>query len=193
MRTCQIEGCNGKHYGKGYCRDHWRHFVCGVSVRKFIDPKKCRVTNCSQPFYANNMCQKHYYREKTNGSAEFENLKNVKGIERYTENGTWCSRCRLFVDDSHTSSWCWECKKLSRYKLTKESYQTILESQEFLCPICSQPGPDHIDHDHSCCADSRQTCGQCVRGIVHKQCNAILGHVEPNLERIISYLEAGKK
>ena len=26
MRTCSIEGCENKHYGKGYCRKHYKQF-----------------------------------------------------------------------------------------------------------------------------------------------------------------------
>ena len=26
MRTCSVEGCNGKHVGKGYCMKHYKQF-----------------------------------------------------------------------------------------------------------------------------------------------------------------------
>lgn len=26
MRSCTVEGCNNKHYGKGYCKKHWQQW-----------------------------------------------------------------------------------------------------------------------------------------------------------------------
>lgn len=49
-----------------------------------------------------------------------------------------------------------------------------------------------VDHDHSCCETS--SCGRCVRGFVHPQCNMTIGFLETversevGLERAMEYL-----
>ena len=39
-----------------------------------------------------------------------------------------------------------------------------------------------IDHDHSCCPESR-SCGQCIRGVICSGCNTMLGCIETLLQR----------
>jgi hypothetical protein len=47
-----------------------------------------------------------------------------------------------------------------------------------------------VDHDHGCCPGQR-SCGKCVRGLVCRDCNAMLGLARDNadsLRRAASYL-----
>lgn len=61
------------------------------------------------------------------------------------------------------------------------------------CWICSQAIDLHlnlrteargqtwvVDHDHTCC-DGGYSCGQCIRGLAHHNCNILLGYLEPFL------------
>jgi hypothetical protein len=74
------------------------------------------------------------------------------------------------------------------YGITFEEYNTILEGQGGICPICGiRPGEIKkafaVDHDHET--------GK-VRGILCDRCNLILGYSKDNiliLERAINYLE----
>lgn len=53
----------------------------------------------------------------------------------------------------------------------------LLEEQGGLCAICLEPikaGEEVLDHDHKT--------GQ-VRGVLHRGCNAMLGHIENNRAR----------
>lgn len=58
-----------------------------------------------------------------------------------------------------------------------EYRRTALESQEGHCMLCSErimPGEDVLDHCHKT--------GH-VRGVLHRGCNAMLGHIENNRAR----------
>ena len=92
---------------------------------------------------------------------------------------------------------------LIAYNITREQVYKQLEEQNWICPVCKKPltveaeGGDSIavDHDHSCC-NERKTCGICIRGILHRECNAGIGKLRDNpdiLRNAIEYLEKWKK
>lgn len=95
---------------------------------------------------------------------------------------------------------CVECVKYDhvyrKYGLTREAYDAILDEQGGVCAICLEPGDTwHVDHDHSCCP-GQKSCGNCVRGLLHLQCNTALGLLKDDPERLrraASYLEATGK
>lgn len=62
----------------------------------------------------------------------------------------------------------------SRYNLTMERYNAMVEGQQGLCLICNKSSELHIDHDHSCCSGIT-SCGVCVRGLLCAKCNKGLG------------------
>ncbi|MHB9759953.1 endonuclease domain-containing protein [Streptomyces sp. BYX5S] len=70
-------------------------------------------------------------------------------------------------------------RQARRHKLTVERVNAILRAQDDTCPLCLRLGGDpsmegpswwHIDHDHNCCP-SQSSCGQCVRGLLCRNCN----------------------
>lgn len=77
---------------------------------------------------------------------------------------------------------------LKRYGLSYQDYISILEAQNYLCPICGKELTfsgkyPAIDHDHKTNE---------VRGILHNKCNLLLGLAEDNKDILIGaivYLE----
>jgi hypothetical protein len=68
------------------------------------------------------------------------------------------------------------------YKLTPERYAEILELQKGNCAFCGLPFNDEtpvVDHDHACCPGEK-SCGHCVRGLLHSNCNTIAGFIDDN-------------
>lgn len=70
-------------------------------------------------------------------------------------------------------------------------------AQNGICAMCHIPLPlDQacLDHDHSCCdTKAKNACGDCDRGVVHNNCNAILGFAHDDtklLRQAIDYLES---
>ena len=81
-----------------------------------------------------------------------------------------------------------------RYNMEEGEYNLLLSSQDFKCPLCTDPlipsNRPHVDHDHSCCSGTK-SCGKCVRGILCQRCNVALGLLRENVDtisRIENYL-----
>ena len=79
------------------------------------------------------------------------------------------------------------------YKITPEQVEEKRELQNNSCAICKAvfTGTPYIDHDHSCCPQSKKTCGKCVRGLLCRECNLGLGNFQDNpqaLQNAILYL-----
>jgi len=99
------------------------------------------------------------------------------------------------------------------YKKSPEWYAATLVEQGGHCALCpatkgSSDGHTHlwVDHSHKCCNKSR-TCGKCVRGLLCRRCNYLIGQLEtlmqiglvPNAtpgtwaERALAYLKSYEK
>lgn len=81
----------------------------------------------------------------------------------------------------------------------KVDFGALWEKQQGMCACCGLPmkttGKDHdsvcVDHDWKCCP-KRKSCGQCVRGLIHRNCNLILGYAKDQkevLQKAVEYLE----
>ncbi len=78
-------------------------------------------------------------------------------------------------------------------------FDTLWQAQDGKCAACDLPmtprGRDPesvcVDHDRSCCK-GRRSCGKCVRGLIHRNCNLMMGYALDNatlLRKAASYLE----
>lgn len=59
------------------------------------------------------------------------------------------------------------------YGITVAQKKELIEKQNGLCPICKQPNPNDVDHDHETGA---------VRAVLHKECNLALGNIKENFD-----------
>lgn len=86
-----------------------------------------------------------------------------------------------------------------KYKI---NFDAMWRSQRGLCAICHKPMTPSgcssdsvaVDHDHGCCAGMK-SCGECVRGLVHRNCNMCIGAAKEDVELLrqaIEYLEKRK-
>lgn len=77
----------------------------------------------------------------------------------------------------------------TRYGISVERYNELLEAQGHACAICSQPDQYGyrlaVDHDHQCCP-GRMSCGECVRGLLCRCCNTALGLLGEDSERMVA-------
>jgi len=87
----------------------------------------------------------------------------------------------------------------SRYRLSDERYQQLLEAQGGVCAICKQECSTGkalaVDHDHSCCPP-RKSCGDCVRALLCSRCNLGIGSFNDDINLLhaaVQYLSKGDK
>ncbi|MCE5292948.1 MAG: endonuclease VII domain-containing protein [Nocardiaceae bacterium] len=85
----------------------------------------------------------------------------------------------------------------SRYGLTVPAFEKLVAKHGGVCAICKEPcalgKALSVDHDHSCCP-GEISCGICVRGLLCRRCNRLLGDCKERievLEAAIGYLRAG--
>lgn len=64
MKICSE--CPKKHYGRGYCKQHWQKARESGLLGK-LNP--CSFSECNSDLFAKGMCQKHYHRTR-NGIPE---------------------------------------------------------------------------------------------------------------------------
>jgi hypothetical protein len=67
------------------------------------------------------------------------------------------------------------------YGVDPELYEAIWEAQGRVCAACGKPirSKPCIDHNHDCC-DGPTSCGLCIRGILHPDCNrTLIGRFSP--------------
>jgi hypothetical protein len=88
----------------------------------------------------------------------------------------------------------WEAHILATYNLTKEMYEALYKAQGGRCATCQRATGKtrrlSVDHDHKCCS-GRTSCGRCVRGLLCRPCNTLLGRARDAIEffaRCIEYL-----
>lgn len=90
------------------------------------------------------------------------------------------------------TSCCGRCNNLSRFKLTRTSYEAMLARQNGACAFCSKPhtedDPLRVDHDHSCCP-GRGSCGKCVRWLLCNGCNTGLGNFQEDEAALLAAVE----
>lgn len=85
---------------------------------------------------------------------------------------------------------------LRRMGLTPDGYAAMLDAQNGVCAACGKPetGTNQhgvvslaIDHDHSCCGDTR-ACAACQRGLLCMRCNRALGMLGDSIETLEALL-----
>lgn len=131
------------------------------------------------------------------------NTRSAKNYERYeAKRKEWRDTHREQVIQNSRN---WQLKNPEKFKngQIKSRYgvdfDASWEAQQGLCASCHLPmqkagkEPDSVcvDHDRTCCSGER-VCGACVRGLIHRNCNLVLGYAKDDLHVLrsaIVYLE----
>lgn len=69
--ACSVNGCSGRHYGKGLCKFHYGRHVDGraVDAPKFAPTRVCTFDGCESPHHARGLCKTHLDRLLYHGDA----------------------------------------------------------------------------------------------------------------------------
>jgi hypothetical protein len=72
-KLCSIDGCGGKHYGKGWCNKHWnRWHKHGDPLREPKGVRLCSIEGCNRKHLRNGFCNMHDIRNKKFGDPHYK-------------------------------------------------------------------------------------------------------------------------
>lgn len=74
------------------------------------------------------------------------------------------------------------------YRRSPDNWERI-KRQGGVCAFCGEPPRKFrldVEHDHGCCKGNF-SCGECIRGLVHRRCNSFIGIVEKYTKQVKKY------
>ena len=138
--------------------------------------------------------------------------KIEKDKRAFSKGTPWCKSCKSKYDKEYRSKPEIQIRDREinykdhiyrQYKLRIEDVAALSEKQNYKCAICSNGLSDvydftvrryglAIDHDHSCCPGDK-SCGECIRGLLCRECNLLLGHSRDDINRLQNAIKYLKK
>lgn len=165
----------------GYNRRFLCRCVCGRESIKFLGNLRLgRSTSCGCLSVMGEAGRKAVIAQRRAVSEESEHGRICLTCQR------WQPWDRFSRDDRRTSGKSSNCLDCAHWRsvrswssLTREEWEWLHESQQRRCALCDEYCFANlcVDHDHSCCGKVK-ACKKCIRGMLCRTCNRMLGHVE---------------
>lgn len=195
-KLCTRPLCDSPAKTKTLCNMHYTRSLRGIPIdgpaRERNLGRGCPVTNCGYPATVKGKCRRHYQRLRSAVSIDAPWRLNYEAGAKCSLSG-----CEKRPQDNGY------CKGHAQtFRLYGASAFDHLERfMTYGCDICGDKTTltkrGHflwrIDHDHSCCK-GKNTCGNCVRGVLCHSCNLGIGLFKDSvlvMTRAISYLTRG--
>jgi len=112
-------------------------------------------------------------------------FKNKMANKRYTS-------CKPCVNKERNDRRRGTDRKAERikfqYKINFDEYKNLVKDG---CSVCGSHENLSVDHDHRCCPSYRNTCGNCIRGVLCRKCNiaeGILGSDPSRIRALADYV-----
>lgn len=212
-QICSVDGCQrttGGGAARGLCRPHyhrWQRYGDPLAGARFRIRKTpgliCSVEGCDKLVGkrgARGVCGAHLHRLRRHGDPLAGRRAHKSTLIRDELGRKQCICCEEWLDvvrfGTHRSaldglhSSCTRCGIDSRHHLTPSRRYQLLAQQDWKCRACNAVltlyGAEtyHIDHDHACCSRAF-SCGECIQGLLCKNCNPMLGFAKNDSERLI--------
>lgn len=138
-RTCELPGCDTVHYGRGFCRLHYRRLMKHGSPL-WTPPKKgdpCSIEGCEGKTQARRLCGSHYQKLKKYGDPSEDRRRQrrfceIDGCCRKVQGYGWCSkhynRWREHGDPNWEPAIYAECTADGCDKATARGRRTLCEA-----------------------------------------------------------------
>ena len=141
MRTCSVVGCEGKHFGRGYCRVHYERWKRNGDPLLLQRPGGvCSIEGCEKPVNARRMCRPHYRRWMKHGDALAPRTESVKD-----DPGRWAA-----MVETTDGCWLWKGGVGSNgYGNFWADGRTVL-AHRFAYELLVGPIPTDMHLDHLC-------------------------------------------
>lgn len=151
MNLCSIEGCQRKHYAKGYCAKHYKQ-----KFRKFIG-SNCTIEGCTNKADSHGLCGKHL--------ARYNQGKDPNTRTRLDKNHILIDGdiARIILCDNHGVPSAEaiidaeDIAKVANYKWGKTSHGYVRSQNQYLHhAIIGKRDGRHVDHINRDKMDNRK-------------------------------------
>lgn len=143
-RICSVDGCDQKHFGRGYCNMHHKRLWRYGQTEKMRAPRFCSVNGCGLPHFGRGYCNMHYTRLVRNGTVEFVGYQRIENPTYRTvhsrlrqDRGHAC-RNQCVDCDGQADEWSYDHTDLDELVEpgTGRPYSTDLDRYEPRCKSC---------------------------------------------------------
>lgn len=188
---CPIMGCTRPQFMRGLCDSHYRKALKGTV--EFPRPAMNDIRN-AEPY--------------PEGVKSCSCCNETKTLDQYTRRSkdpasklvnSICRKCAAEKQAEQRKSNPTKMRDRalrSWFNIGLEDYDRMYADQGGVCKTCGQPSTNNldVDHDRTCCA-GRYSCGKCIRGLLCRPCNQVLGMVKDDpriLKNMLDYLEQNR-
>ncbi len=200
-----IPGCQHRVYSSGLCRTHDDQQKGGRPFTVLRPPVRqedmCTGPECVQEAeQAGLLCRSHMLMKERGDPLKPLVLKTrtKDATDLIARDMYWCTCCQQelplsdFRIDGQRGLPRSQCRLCAGIDLRAAKHQRsfieilrLFKHQGFKCALCpvvhEHDNGLHLDHDHKCCPNKGESCGNCIRGLLCWGCNA---GVLPWYERI---------
>lgn len=176
-------------HARALCKRHYRQWrdgidVAGIEKRIPQLAQHCSFVGCERVAVAKGLCDPHRTQAKR---GDLFPIGRRSRRSKYRIEVCAIAGC---ANPHYANAMCARhSSRASTYRLTAVQYQMLLLVDK--CGICHDPladGNRAIDHDHSCCP-GEGSCGECIRGVLCKKCNAGIGYFDNRAELLLSAVD----